>query len=248
MDDSIAYIINETAARQMGVTNPVGLNIEFVHDEFPVRFRNGYIVGVVKDFIFRPLHDESGAMAMRIYRPWYQFLLIRIDAGNIPSIISYVEETARKFAPDYPFEYKFYKESFDEIYHSEIRMGKIFRYFTLIAIMISILGLYGQAYFVLGQRTKEIAIRKVNGGNFPVIMRMLLFDFTKLVAVACVFVVPVAYFILKKKMQDYVHHTPISWWLFALAGGIALIIAVLTVVFHTYRVSVANPAESLRYE
>ena len=232
----------------MDVANPVGLSIEFVHNEFPERFRKGQIIGVVKDFIFRPLNCESGAIAMRMYRPWYQFLLIRIDTRNTSSIINYIEETARKFAPDYPFEYKFYDESFDEIYHDEIRMGRIFRYFTLIAILISILGLYGQTYFVLGQRTREIAIRKVSGGNFQVILRMLLFDFTKLVLIAYVFVIPVAYFILKKKMQNYVHHTPISWWLFALAGAVALIITILTVIFHTYRVSVANPAESLRYE
>ena len=248
MDDSIAYIINETAARKMDVANPVGLNIEFVHNEFPERFRNGYIVGVVKDFIFRPLNCESGAMAMRMYRPWYQYLLVKIDTRDTQSVISYIKATAGKFAPDYPFEYMFFGESFDEIYRAEIRMGSIFKYFTFIAILISILGLYGQAYFTLGQRTKEIAIRKANGGSFPVIMKMLVFDLTKLVLLAYVIVVPVTYLILRKMMQDYVHHTPISWWIFALAGGIALIIAVLTVVFHTYRLSVTNPAESLRYE
>jgi len=232
----------------MDVANPIGLSIEFVHNEFPERFRKGQIIGVVKDFIFRPLNCESGAMAMRMYRPWYQFLLVRIDTRNITSVVSYIEETARKFAPDYPFEYEFFDESFEEIYRAEIRMGSIFKYFTFIAILISILGLYGQAFFALGQRTKEIAIRKVNGGSYPVIMRMLLFDLTKLVLVAYILVVPIAYFILKKMMQDYVHHTPISWWIFALAGGIALIIAVLTVIFQTYRVSVVNPAESLRYE
>jgi putative ABC transport system permease protein len=248
MDDSIAYIINETAASKMDVANPVGLNIEFVHNEFPERFRKGQIIGVVKDFIFRPLSRESGAVAMRMYRPWYQFLLVRIDTRNITSVVSYIEETAGKFAPDYPFEYKFFDESFGEIYRAEIRMGSLFKYFTFIAILISILGLYGQAYFALGQRTKEIAIRKVNGGSYPVIMRMLLFDLTKLVLVAYVLVVPLAYFILKKMMQDYVHHTPVSWWIFVLAGGIAIIIAVITVIFHTYRVTVANPADSLRYE
>jgi putative ABC transport system permease protein len=247
-DDSIAYIINETAAREMGLANPVGLKVEFIHNEFPERFRKGRIIGVVKDFIFKPLNRESGALAMRIYRPWYQFLLIRIDTRNIPLTISQIEETVKKFAPDYPFKYEFFIESFGEIYHSEILMGSIFKYFTFIAILISILGLYGQAYFALGQRIKEIAIRKVNGGSFSVLLRMLLFDFTKLVLIAYIVAVPVSFFTLRKIMQDWVYHTPISWWIFAISGGIALIIAVFTVFFRTYRVSLSNPAESLRYE
>jgi putative ABC transport system permease protein len=247
-DDSIAYIINETAARKMGISNPVGLKIEFIHNEFPERFRKGYIIGVVKDFISRPLNYESGAVAMRIYRPWYQFILIRIDTRDVLTVISHIGKTAEKFAPDYPFEYKFFNESFDEIYLTEIRMGSILKYFTFIAILISILGLYGQAYFALAQRTKEIAIRKVNGGSFDIIMRMLFIDFTKLVLLAFVFAIPVAYFIIKRMIQDYVDHTPVSWWIFAVSGGIAVIIAIITVFFHTYRVSVSNPSENLRYE
>lgn len=248
MDDSIAYIINESAAKKMELSNPVELKIEFVHNEFPERFRKGYIIGVVKDFISRPLNYESGPVAMRIYRPWYQFLLIRIDTRDTPTAISHIRKTAEKFAPDYPFEYKFFSESFDEIYHSETRMGSILKYFALIAILISILGLYGQAYFAMEQRTKEIAIRKVNGGSFNIIMRMLLFDLTRLVLLAYLIAIPVAYYILKRMMQDYVYHTPISWWIFAISGGIAIVIAVLTVTFHTYRVSVSNPSENLRYE
>lgn len=248
LDDSIAYIVNETAVRNMGLTNPVGLKVEFIHNEFPERFRNGYIIGIVKDFVSRPLNRESGAVAMRIYRPWYQFLLIRIDPGNIPQVISHIEKTAEKFAPDYPFGHNFFEDSFEEIYSSEIRMGNIFKYFTCIAILISILGLYGQAYFTIGQRTKEIAIRKVNGGTFHIILRMLLFDLTRLVLLAFLIAIPVAYFILIRMMQDYVHHAPLSWWIFAISGGIAVIIAGLTVIYHTYRVSVANPSENLRYE
>jgi len=247
-DDSISYIVNETAVKAMGLTDPVGARVEFVHNEFPERFRDGYIVGVVKDFYFRPLRESSDAFAMRIYRPWYNYVLIKIQPTGIPEAISHIEQVTLQYAPNYPFEYQFFDESFDEVYKSEIKIGLLFKYFAAIAILLSILGLYGLSSFSAEKRTREIAIRKVNGGSLKSVLRMLLFDFSKQVLLAIAISIPISYFIITRMMQNYAHQTPISWWIFVVAALSGLIISLLTVLYHANSVSRKNPVESLRYE
>ncbi|MBL7112919.1 MAG: ABC transporter permease [Bacteroidales bacterium] len=247
-DDSISYIVNETAVKAMGLTDPVGARVEFIHNEFPERFRKGYIVGVVKDFYFRPLRESSGAFAMRIYRPWYNYVLIKVNLTDIPGVLSYIEQVTHQYAPDYPFEYQFFDESFDEVYKSETKISVLFKYFAVIAILLSILGLYGLSSFSAENRTQEIAIRKVNGGTLHSILRMLLFDFSKQVLLAIAISIPVSLFIITRMMQNYAHHAPVSWWIFVVAAFSALIISLLTVYYHALSISRKNPVESLRYE
>ncbi len=247
-DDSIAYIVNEAAVKAMGLTDPIGTRVEFVHNEFPERFRKGYIIGVVKDFYFRPLRESSGALAMRIYRPWYNYILLKIDLKDVQGVLAYIEKVTKQYAQDYPFEYQFFDESFNQIYQFEIKIGRLFKYFTILAILLSLLGLYGLSSFSAERRTREIAIRKVNGGTFIVILRLLLFSFSKQVLTAIAVSIPVSYIILNRMMHNYAYHTPISWWIFMIAALAVLIISLLTVFYHAYYVSKQNPVKYLRYE
>ena len=247
-DDSISYIINETAARMMGEDDLIGKQVEFLHPDFPERFRKGYIIGIVGDFIFRPLREKSAALVMRMYRPWYGYVLIKIGRGDLNATVEKIENTTRKLFPDYPYEHRFFDESFDGLYRSEMLAGKIIRYFAFLSILISMLGLFGQTAFQAEKRTKEIAIRKINGGSFEAILRLLLLDFTRRIMIAVILAIPVSILILKRVVSGYADHAPISIWIFILATLTAVLIAGLTVIYHAYLIARRNPVESLRYE
>ena len=150
--------------------------------------------------------------------------------------------------PEYPFDYHFLDEDFDRLYWDEQRLGKIFGYFTCLAIIIACLGLYGLASFVAEQKTKEIGIRKVLGASVQGITTMLSKEFTKLVLLANVIAWPAAYFVMRLWLQNYAYRTSIRLWVFILSATLALIIAVLTVSFQSIKAAIANPVDSLWYE
>ena len=248
LDDSISYIINETAARMIGEEDLIGKRIEFIHPDFPARFRKGNIIGIVGDFHFRPLKESSEAFVMRMYRPWYGYLLVRLSSSDMPYTISQIELTTRKLFPDYPYEHRFFDETFDALYRSEIVSSRLVRYFALLSIIISMLGLFGQTSYNAEKRTKEIAIRKVNGGNYGALLGMLIFDFIKQIMPALLLAIPVSILILNRVLRNYAHHSPVSYWIFVTAGLAAILIAGLTVMYHVYAAARKNPVESLRYE
>jgi putative ABC transport system permease protein len=247
-DDSISYIINETAARMIGEEDLIGKRVEFIHPDFPVRFRKGSIIGIVEDFHFRPLREASEAFVMRMYRPWYGYILIRMGSNNLSATIDQVEQTTRKLFPDYPYEHRFFDETFDDLYDSEIVSGKLIRYFAFLSIIISMLGLFGQTSYNAEKRTKEIAIRKVNGGSYCTILGMLFFDFTKQILIAFAIAIPASLLILNWVLRNYAHHSPLSLWIFVLSGLIAVLITGSTVAHHLLIITKSNPVDSLRYE
>jgi len=247
-DDSISYIINETAANMMGEADLIGKRVEFIHPDFPVRFRKGRIIGIVGDFHFRPLKEKSEAFVMRMYRPWYGYILIRMGGSNLTSTIDQVEQTTRKLFPDYPYEHRFFDETFDDLYRSEIVSGKLIRYFAFLSIIISMLGLFGQTSYNAEKRTKEIAIRKVNGGSYYTLLGMLFFDFTKRIIIAIALAIPSSLLILNWVLRNYAHHSPFSSWIFVLSGLIAILMSGTTVAYHLLIITKRNPVDSLRYE
>jgi putative ABC transport system permease protein len=175
-------------------------------------------------------------------------VVARIRLENIPATIAFLQEKWQAFESGYPFRYNFLDEDFGRLFRNEERQSKIFGYFTILAIFIACLGLFGLASFIAEQRTKEIGVRKVLGASVQQIILLLSKDFTKLVTIAFAIAAPVAYFAMNKWLQDFAYRTDLSPAIFALAGVLALLIAWLTVSYQAIKAALTNPVEALRYE
>jgi cell division protein FtsX len=246
-DNKEAYILNEAAVKAIELDSPVGKRFSApVH----AGMREGKIIGVVKDFHFQPLHDEIEPLVMFITPGNFSYVCIRVqpDISELSGTINYIESIWNKFAPNFPFQYSFLDARFDRLYRSEQKTGRIFGYFTFLAIFISCLGLFGLAAQISEQRTKEIGIRKVMGASVSRITLLLTKDFMRWIIVANVIAWPSAYFAMNKWLQNYAYRTSIGIDIFILAAAAALFIAFLTVSFQAIRAAVSDPVDSLRYE
>jgi putative ABC transport system permease protein len=160
-----------------------------------------------------------------------------------------IEDTWNELIPDYPLDYTFVDENLDRMYRSEERLGNLLKYFTILAIIIACLGLFGLASFTAEQRTREIGIRKVMGARVQTVLLLLSREFTVLVLVSCVLAIPLAWYVLKNVfLKNFEYRTEMAWWIFAGASMLALIIAILTVTYQATRAALTNPADALRYE
>jgi putative ABC transport system permease protein len=240
-DEEEAVVINETAMKMIGMEDPVGKQLFFGESAVT-------IIGVVKDYHFKSLHSEIEPLVMAIVPSLYRYVFVKLDAGNIPSTLAHIESTWRTFFPDTPFEYHFLDEDYDKLYRSEQRMGTLFNHFTILAVVISCLGLFGLALFMAEKRTKEIGIRKVLGASVSGIVVVLNKEFTKWVLVANVVAWPIAYYAMSKWLQGFAYRIDLDFWIFVLAALIAYAVAVATVSYQSIKAAVANPANSLRYE
>jgi ABC-type antimicrobial peptide transport system permease subunit len=244
-DEKGGYILNESAIREIGLDSPVG-------KRFAVRDREGTIVGVVKDAHFRSFHHEIEPRLFYIADMSQAadagLVLIRIHGAKTEDALSHIERVWKDINPVSPFEYHFLDQTYDRLYRSEKRVGTIFNLFTVLAIFISCLGLFGLASFMAEQRTKEIGIRKVLGASSSKIITLLTKEFTKWVLVANLIAWPVAYYVMNKLLQTYVYRTAIGIDTFIISGLIALTIALLTVSYQAFKAARSNPADSLRYE
>ncbi len=239
--DSSAVIVNQKAKKRMGIDNIVGKNIQLWEDTFNV-------IGVVEDFNFKHFSNQIEPLIILPALDYCKYIAIRINSKNIQKTIADIEDKWYDISPKFPFEYTFFDQEFDEMYRTESRIGKLFNIFTVLAIFISALGLFGLASFMIEQRRKEISIRKVLGAKTTTIWLLLTTQFIKWVAIAFILATPLAYYSMHKWLQDFVYHTDISWWIFAIAGFTAIIIAVLTVSFQAIKAANANPANTLKYE
>ncbi len=243
-DTTRDVIINETASRALGwmPDEAVGKTINYF------RNRSGTIIGVVKDFHFQTLHMGMQPL-MLVHAPeGYGYAMMRIAAHDIGDTLDDVKRIWTGFAPEWPFEYLFLDDNFDKQYRAEQRLGKIFGAFGFIAVLIAYLGLFGLAAFTAGRRTREIGIRKVLGATASGIVNLLSREFVKLVLVANLIAWPVAYVAMNKWLQSFAYRVDLGWWIFALAGALALLIALLTVSAQAIKAALANPVEALRYE
>jgi ABC-type antimicrobial peptide transport system permease subunit len=240
-DATEAIMVNEEAVKAMGMESPVGKRLSLGDN-------NMKIIGVVKNYHFRSLRQEIDPLIL-IYNPGpCGVLFARLRSENIPKTIGYMENIWKEFAPGHPFNYRFLDEAIDDLYRSEQRIGIILRYFSILAVFISCLGLFGLASFMAEQRTKEIGIRKVLGASVSNIVLLLSREFTKWVLLANIIAWPVAYFAMHKWLQSYAYSTNIALWSFILSGAIALVIATVAVSYQSIKAAVTNPADSLRYE
>lgn len=245
--DSSAVIINETAARLMGLKSPLNNPIYRPMDNSGKSIKRFTIIGVIKDFNFSSLRDNISPVTLFLEEN-NGALSVRVHTKNIPALLTQIEGKWRSLAPNQHFAYSFMDQDFDATYRSEQRVGKIFVVFTSLAIAIACLGLFGLAAYAAEQRTKEIGIRKVLGADVSVIVAMLTKDFIKLVFIAILISSPLAWFFMQKWLQGFAYRVNFQWWIVALAGAGALLIAFLTISFQSIKSALANPVKSLKSE
>ncbi|MFN2458930.1 MAG: ABC transporter permease, partial [Chitinophagaceae bacterium] len=205
------------------------------------------IVGVVKDFNFNSLRQRVTPLAL-FFGEEKGSVAIRLKTSDLPSLITQVENKWKSVVPGQPFNCSFMNDDFDKIYRSEQRIGKIAMSFSVLAIFIACLGLFGLVTYAAEQRTKEIGIRKVLGATVTNIVGILSKDFLKLVIIAALIAFPIAWWAMSTWLQNFAYRINISWWIFLLAIGIALFIALATISFQAIKAAVANPVKNLRTE
>jgi putative ABC transport system permease protein len=208
---------------------------------------NVRVKGVVEDFHFDSLHKPIEPLVLLAGTSVYH-LLVRTAPGDLRAALDDLEAAWGRFAAHRPFEYEFLDEEYAAVYRAEQRVGQMFTTFSLLAILVACLGLLGLAAYAVVQRTKEIGIRKVLGASPASIVLLLSKEFVRLVALAFVVAAPLAYFATQRWLDDFAFRINLSWWIFALAGGTALLIALLTVSYQSIRAALTDPIKSLRYE
>jgi putative ABC transport system permease protein len=243
--DSSAVIINETASEMLGYSDPIGKSLYTSDGNSSNQNIKLAIVGVVKNFNFESLRENIGPLCFRLGNS-KNTLIFKVNTGDLAQLVDQIESKWNAFAPDMPFSYRFLDDSFDEMYRAETRIGKVALIFSFLTILIACLGLFGLVTYLTEQRVKEIGIRKVLGANELSIVILILKNFLKLVFLAIVIACPLAYYFMKNWLDDFTYRIPISWWVFVLAGLVAITISLLTVSYHAIKASLVNPVKSLR--
>jgi len=241
--DAENFVINETALQQIGFENPIGLELRFWNHK-------GQIVGVVKDFTNRHMSSTTAPMILSA-GDWganRNYLLLRLRPGNPTRALKHFRQVWMKANPGFPCEYEFLDEAFDRMYTNEQRLSQLLFSFAVLAVIISCLGLIGLSSYIAEEKTKEIGIRKVLGASPWKIISLFSLNFVKLVIIANAIAWPTAYVIMQRWLQDYAYRTSLGIWIFVLAGGMGLFIALLSVGYQTLRAATTNPVDSLRYE
>ncbi len=237
------YILNEEAAKLTGLESPIGKIFSIWEDE-------GQIIGIVKNFNTQSLHNEIGPVVFTLSKRHgsHSFIFVKIRPNDIAGTLESLEGTAKKFAPNQLFRYSFLDDDVQSRYSTDRQRGTIYKYFTILAIFISCLGLFGMASFISEQRTKEIGIRKVLGATIANIIVKVSRDFIILLAISNVVAWPIAYFALSGMLNNYAYRTNFPLWIFVVSGLAAITIALLTICLKIFKAACANPADSLRYE
>jgi len=242
--NSDATIISQETVKALGLENPVGANFSMIK---PVQAKR--IIGVVKDFHIESLHEALQPVIISLGRnDPFRFLSIRIAEENVSETLNELRQKWVGIFPGVPFKYSFFDEDFDALYKAEERLGKIFIFFTVLALVIACLGLLGLAAFVSQRRAKEIGIRKVLGANVAQIVLLLQKEFVILVGVANIIAWPLAYILMRGWLQNFAYRIPISLGIFMIAGLLALTLAVLTVGFQSLKSATTDPVKAIRYE
>lgn len=238
--NSTHFILNEAAVKEIGLKNPIG-------KRFRMWKTNGTIIGVVKDFHFASMREKISP-AIFYYTPNLNSMYIKTDGRNAQKAINAAQEQFKQYNGQYPFDYTFLDDIFNNLYKGEQREGTLFNYFAGIAIMISCLGLLGLAAFTAQVRTREIGVRKVLGASVTEIIGLLAKDFIKLVLIAIAIAIPAAWFSMNKWLEDFAYRINIGWYVFVLAGLMAILIAFITISFQSVKAALANTVKSLRSE
>lgn len=243
--DSTGIILNETAVKLAGLKNPIGKKLYTINQDNNLIVST--IIGVVKNFNFASLRENVGALSFKLGNNSWE-TAYRFNTTDVSGLLSTIENKYKAAAPGMPFKYEFLDEAFDNMYRQERRVGTVALAFALLAIIIACLGLFGLATYIAEQRTKEIGIRKVLGASVTNIIKMLSKDFVKLVILAFVIAIPIAWWFMNKWLQEFAFRIDLNWRIFAITGFVALIVALITLSFQAIRAAIANPVESLKTE
>jgi putative ABC transport system permease protein len=244
-DTMKSMVINEAAARMFGYGNPK----EIIGKKFSQWGRDGNIIGVVKDFNFRSLHQQVEPLTLRFAESYaLNRISVRVKPENIHQTIAELKKLWDGLAPQRPFIYSFLDESFSKQYDADLHFGQVFTLFSGLAIFIACLGLFGLATFTAEQRTKEIGIRKVLGSSVSGIVTLISKDFIRLVLISIVIAVPLCWYAMNQWLNDFPYRISISPLIFLKSGLIAILIAVLTISWQSVTAAIANPVDSLRDE
>jgi predicted permease len=242
-DSSANFMINEVLEKIMDKENALG-------ERFRFWGLKGRIIGVMEDFHYHSVRNKIEPLIFLLAPvDWFSWITVRVAPGNLTKTMKDLEKTWNEIMPGYPFDYNFVDESLDQMYRSEERLGNLLKYFTILAIIIACLGLFGLASFTAEQRTQEIGIRKVMGARVWTVMMLLSKEFSWLVIISCLIAIPASLFVMGKMfLQNFEYRTDMVWWIFMAASLAALLIAILTVSYQAARAALTNPADALRYE
>jgi putative ABC transport system permease protein len=244
--DTSAFLINEASVSALGLKS----NEDAIGKDFGYGGRKGKIIGVINNFHFESLHQKIVPLVLLIPKSPnnYGRISIKVAGAGATSALAHIEKTWKNFLPSTPYQYNFLDENFAQLYKAEERQKTLFTTFAFIAIFIACLGLFGLSAFAISQRVKEIGIRKVLGANVTTIVALLSKDFLKLVGLSAFIAFPVAWFAMKKWLQEFAYRIDMPWWVFIVAAIVAAVIALLTISFQAIKAAVANPVKSLRTE
>ncbi|HYE55424.1 MAG TPA: ABC transporter permease [Chitinophagaceae bacterium] len=250
-DNGKAYIINESMAKELLKDNPKAPVQSLIGRRygFPWADSTATIIGVSEDFNFNSLHHKIETLTIHAQTEWgFNEMSVKINGSKAKEAIAFVQDTWNKMFPDQPFEYVFLDEHFQTLYQADMQVSEIVGALATLAIIISCLGLFGLASYSAERRIKEIGIRKVLGATVQNLVGLLSLDFLKLVLIANLVAWPIAWFALNKWLSDFAYRVNVTWWVFAVAGVAALLIALLTVSFQALKAAISNPVKSLRTE
>ncbi len=252
-DASHAFIINETAVKQLGFGTPdqaIGKNLAWHpwNASNPDSLKTGKIIGVVKDFNYKSLYNKVETTVLQIYPEAAWQVAVKINAGDMSETINSVKKTWDDFSPNYPIEYKFLDDNFTQLYNAEDKLKSLLFTFTVIAVFVSCLGLFGLSAYAAKRRQKEVAIRKILGANTKGLVLLLSKDFTSLVVASLLIASPVAWYFTNKWLENFAYRINISWWIFVITAIISLSIAFVTLSFQSIKAAMSNPVKYLRIE
>jgi putative ABC transport system permease protein len=239
--DTEAFVLNQAAVEAMGLESPLNKKMWAFGIEGP-------IIGIVKDFNYKSLHIGIEPLILAVLPQYYRYVCVRLTGEDVGAAIAAMKDVWDRFAPGFPFEYSFLDQRIDDLYKAERRMGQVFNTFTLLALLIASLGLFGMTAFTAERRTREIGIRKVLGASLPSIVGLLSRESARLVLLSNIIAWPLAYLAMKSWLKSFAYRTEIEVWVFFAAALAALGIALLTVSFQAVKAALANPADSVRSE
>jgi putative ABC transport system permease protein len=246
-DSSEAVIINETAMRKFGWTDPIGKYFSFNTEEPGVQAKM-YVIGVVKDFHITSVRENIEPLFIEYKPRLFNTISIKVVANNLPETFGQLKNIWEEILPTQPFNNRFLDATYDNMYHSEVSLSKIILYFSILAVLLGCLGLFGISMFLIDKRTKEIGIRKVHGASISHVVILLSKNYTMLIIIAFFIASSISWYVMNRWLERFAYKINVEWWYFALAGLLALFIAWLTVSYQSIKVARINPIESLRYE
>jgi putative ABC transport system permease protein len=240
--DKKGFILNETAVKNFNLGKPV------IGKQFIFKGDTGRVIGIVKDFSFKSMHEKTGPVVVFNNPAWRNHFVVRTAAKNSSLALLNIEKIWKKYIPQSPLEYSFLDDTFNNLYKQDRLASLLVLIFAVIAVVVSASGLFSLAAFEAEQRTKEIGIRKVLGATVAGITALLSKNFIKLVCIAILVASPVTWWAMSIWLQAFAYRINISWWMFAIAGLLAIFIALITVSFQAIKAGLANPVSSLRSE